>query len=55
MELLGQRSDQIGAAAVAMLAPLTHCAGLEIKLVSWHWRDTTDPVAPQQELVSLFV
>lgn len=30
--------------------PWSHCAGLGIDPVSWHCRDSADPVAPQREL-----
>ena len=52
-----QARDQIKAtvltyaSAVAMLDPLTHCAG--IKHVSWHCRDAADLIAPQWELLTL--
>ena len=51
-----QARDQIQATvvtyttAVATLAPLTHCARPGIELASWRCRDTTNPIAPQQEL-----
>ena len=38
------------AAAVATPDPLTHCAWLGIKPVSWHRRDATNALAPQQKL-----
>ena len=41
------------AKAVATLDPLTHCAGPGIEPVSWHCKDTTDPIVPQWELQSL--
>lgn len=31
--------------------PWTHCAGLGIKPVFWHCRASTDPIAPQWELL----
>ena len=52
-----QASDQIPAAvadymaALAMLDPLIHCMGLGIEPMSRCWRDTTNPVAPHQELL----
>ena len=54
MELLGQGSDLSHSCnlcqAVATLDPLTHCAGPGIEPASWHYRDTADPTASQQEL-----
>jgi len=38
------------AAAAATQDPLTHCAKPGIELASWQCRDSTDPVAPWQEL-----
>ena len=35
--------------AAAMPDPLTHCAGLGSKPVSWCCRDASDPIVPQQE------
>ena len=50
----GQRSDLSRScdlyAAVAVLDPLTHCAGWGIKLLSQDSKDTADPVVPQREL-----
>ena len=37
-------------ASMAMPDPLTHCPRPEIKPVTWHSRDTANPIAPQQEL-----
>ena len=38
----------------SMPDPLTHYAWLGIKPASWHCRDTTDPTAPQQELLKSY-
>ena len=52
-----QARDQIQAtvvtywATVAMLDPLTHCAGLGIKPTSWSCKFAADPIAPQWELL----
>ena len=43
------------AAAVAMLDPLTHCAGLGIKPASWHCGDTANPIVSQQKLLESFL
>ena len=50
MEFPGQGSDSTCAAAVATRGPLTHCDRPGTELVSWHCRDTADPVVPQLEL-----
>ena len=56
----GQGSDpshgcdlRLYAPAAAMQDSLTHCAGQEIEPASWHHRDTTVPIVPQQQLLSL--
>ena len=58
MEFPGQGSNLsrtvTQAAVVAMLDPLTLCAGPEIKPVSQCYRDTIDPIAPQQELLHIW-
>ena len=52
-----QTRDQIQAAIVTCVAaattpdPLTHCARSGIEPTSWRCRDTTDPVAPQRDLL----
>ena len=49
--------DQLQAAVLNFEAagetpdPLIHCARPGIKPVSWHCRDATDPIVPQQELL----
>ena len=51
-----QARDQIQVAvvtyaiAVAMQDHLTQCTGPGIEPVSWHCRDSTNPIAPEQEL-----
>ena len=39
------------ATASATPAPLTHCAMLGKEPASWHCRDVTNPIAPQQEFL----
>ena len=34
---------------------LPHCTQLGIESVSWHCRDTTNPVVPQQELPHIYI
>jgi len=41
-------------AAAATPDPLTHCAGPRVKHASWCYRDTVDPIAPQQEPLIFF-
>ena len=48
----GARDQIRAAAAVATLLPLIRHARPGIKPVTWHSRDTADPIAPQQELPS---
>ena len=42
------------AAAVAMPVPLTHSARPGINPVSWRYRDTANPIVPQQELLEFY-
>ena len=50
-----QAATAIYAAAVANARSLTHCARPGIKPVSQHSQDTTNPVAPQWELLETFI
>lgn len=40
----------IWAIGAATAYPLTHCAGLGIKPISWRWSDTANPTEPHKEL-----
>ena len=59
VEPLGQGSNLSHScdlhSVVATPDPLTHCAGPGTKLAFWHCRDTANPLAPQQELLRLFI
>ena len=48
-----KKKPRYDTAAAATLDPLTRCASLGIKSVSWCCRDTTEPIAPQWELRSI--
>ena len=56
-----QARDQIQGAIATYTAaavtsdPLTQCAGPEIKPASWHYRDPTDPIVPQQEFQIIYL
>ena len=50
-----QARDQIRAAAVAMPDVLNNCAGPGMEPASWHCRDTTNCIVPQQELLNFLL
>ena len=58
-EFLGQGSDPSYSCDLSHTCgntgSLTHCARLGIKPLSWHSQDAANPVAPQWELLLLFL
>ena len=50
----GVPGDQIWAAAMAVQDPPTHWAKQVMEPVSWHCRDTANPIVPQQELPVIY-